>query len=491
VVAGLTVTAGCVGLWSLPESAVVLESTPAGAEVVLDGRPVGRTPLRLASRPWPLQGQVEVRLAGFRAWSSPLAAGLAETRQVDLRLEPLPASLSLSSSPPGAEVSLDGRTVGQTPLALADLPPGRHDLGLTLAGYQSWQASLELEPGGSVARDVRLVAAPVAATALDSEQPAPSAAGAGAAGGEPTSAEAAKTAPPAGPEPMPTIPPPGGGQPPYPVAVMIENAPDARPQSGLASADVVYEALAEGGISRFMAVYLAGSAPVVGPVRSARHYFVNLAAEFGASLVHIGASPLGYDALHGFGMRDLDETFGQPGFWRSRARWAPHNAYTSIPGAREALDGRAPGVAGSWAGFTFKDPARQYDGPPAPQISLEYRPWGYRVEYRYDAASGRYARFMEGAPHRDAESSAQLQAANVAVMWVSAWVIDGAGRLDMDQVGSARAVYFVDGVAVEGTWRKETPGEITRFLDRDGNPVRFNPGPIWVQLIAYEGQVTY
>lgn len=276
-----------------------------------------------------------------------------------------------------------------------------------------------------------------------------------------------------------------------PVAIMVENGRDARPQSGLASADIVFEAMAEGGISRFMAVYTEGDAPMVGPVRSARHYFVNLAAELGASFVFIGASPRGYAALRRYGLRDLDETYSHPGFWRTRARVAPHNAYTSVKGARAALDGRAQPAEGSWGGFTFKDPAVHYPGRPAPRLGLVYEPWDYRVEYRHDPATNRYARFTEGAPHQDAETKVQVQAAAVAVLSVSAWVIDPDGRLDLAQLGSGPALYFQDGVAVEGSWSKAALDEPTRYLDGAGNPLRFNPGPIWVQLISPESKVVY
>ena len=296
---------------------------------------------------------------------------------------------------------------------------------------------------------------------------------------------------PSRPEPLPAIAPPKSGPPIVPLAVMIENAPEARPQSGLLTADVVYEALAEGGISRFMAVYFGDEPTTVGPVRSARHYFVNLASELGASLVHVGASPLGYEVLRGSGLRNLDETYAHPGFWRSRARLAPHNTYTTVHVARTTLDGFAAPRPGQWAGFTFKDPGHTYQGPPAPVLSLDYQPWGYRVEYRYDPETKRYARFMEGAAHRDAESGEQIWAANVVVQRVSAWVIDREGRLDMDQVSHGPAAYFVDGVVVTGGWRKETASEPTRFFDEVGNPVRFNPGPIWVQMIPYEGKADY
>lgn len=478
-----------------PDSAVVLESSPNGADVLVDGRVVGQTPLRLSSRPWPLRREAAVSLAGYRAWSGAVEAGLGQTGRVQVPLEPLPATLALVSNPPGAVVQVDGRVVGQTPLELSDLAPGRHAIALMLDGYEPWDDAAELAPGGRLLSEVRLrplVLPPLLAASLASPPATLIPPAAPPAVPPPTEPAAGRPASaPPGPEPIPAILPPHPGPLLAPLAIMVENAPAARPQSGLVAADVVYEALAEGGISRFMAVYFGDEPTTVGPVRSARHYFVNLASELGAALVHIGASPLGYEVLRAAGLRNLDETYADPGFWRSRARPAPHNAYTSVRDARTALDARSRPQPGQWAGFSFKDPARAYTGPSAPLLSLDYEPWNYRVEYRYDPEAKRYARFMDGAPHRDAETGEQVSAAGVAVLRVSAWVIDREGRLDMDQVSQGPAAYFVDGVVVSGSWRKEAPGDPTRFLDEAGNPIRFNPGPIWVQLIPYEGKVDY
>jgi hypothetical protein len=470
-----------------PEAIIVVDSSPVGAEVALDGLRVGQTPIRLVSRPWPLRGQVEVRLDGYQPWSGSIESGPGEVRAVKPELVPMPGNITLTSTPSGALVTIDGSAVGLTPITMHNLSPGRHQLSLTLERYKSWQAVLDLDAGGATARDVKLERARVSA----SPAPTGDSTNTGQSDREAGHRNEDMAEPAQGLTPAGGLPALEQTEPAYPVAVMIENAPAARPQSGLDSADIVFEAMAEGGISRFMAVYTHGAAAVVGPVRSARHYFVNLAAELGASLVFIGASPQGYQSLHEYGLRNLDETHAHPGFWRTRARLAPHNAFTSVAGARQALDGRAPVVEGSWAGFTFKDPALRYDGPPAPRAALVYEPWGYHVEYRYDPSTNQYARFMEGQPHKDGQTGAQIQASSLAVLTVNAWVIDPEGRLDMAQVGSGPAVYFEDGTALEGSWSKSSPTEITHFLDRDGNPIRFNPGPIWVQLISRESKVIY
>jgi hypothetical protein len=272
---------------------------------------------------------------------------------------------------------------------------------------------------------------------------------------------------------------------------VVENAPEARPQSGLDAADLVYEALTEGGITRFLAVYVNGQPPTVGPVRSARHYFVSLAAELNAPLVHIGASPQGYALLRELDLPDLDETYGHPGFWRSPKRPAPHNAYTSIDDARAALSDRAAGGPGSWGGFAFKEQRLAYRGAPAQRLQIDYPTWGYRVEYRFDSPSGLYDRFMAGAPHLDGETRTQIRAGAVAVLTVKSRVVDEVGRLDLELIGQGPATYVLDGVAVEGSWQKGSAGEPRRFVDRTGQAIRFNGGPVWIQIVPPESKVTF
>jgi hypothetical protein len=281
----------------------------------------------------------------------------------------------------------------------------------------------------------------------------------------------------------------------FPLAVMIENSPDARPQSGLAAADVIYEALTEGGISRFMAVYVDGKAASIGPVRSARHYFVYLAAEFNASLVHIGSSPLGYQMLRSLGLRNLDETYGHPGFQRIRARLAPHNAYTSTDAARAALrQERGESGPGSWAGLRFREvdqPADETtDRREARELAIRYQPWEYTVRFAYDQASNRYLRSMDGAPHREGGNGPQLAAANVVVMTIPSRATDEAGRLELEQIGHGKALFLLDGKRVEGTWSKASETAPTRFRDPAGRPILLNRGQTWVQIVPTEATVT-
>jgi hypothetical protein len=275
------------------------------------------------------------------------------------------------------------------------------------------------------------------------------------------------------------------------LAVMIENQADARPQTGLTHADVVYEALAEGGITRFIALYLSGDAGVVGPVRSLRHYFAFMAGDYAADVVHIGASPEGYawrDAMH---MGHLDETYGDPGIWRVSSRPPPHNAYTDTAADRGFLQQRGAQRNHNWGPLLFSDQA-PVGQLPAEHINLRFRPWAYRVDYAWDADRGRYLRSMEGSPHRDAQTGEQIAPATVVVQFADVQAIpnDPKFRLDVNLVGGGGPlIVFSGGTRRDGTWSKPAPASASIWVDAGGNPIVIPPGPVWVEVVPLESPV--
>ena len=267
------------------------------------------------------------------------------------------------------------------------------------------------------------------------------------------------------------------------LAIMVENQADARPQSGLNYADVVYEALAEGGITRFIAVFLTGDGPVVGPVRSLRHYFAFLAADYGADVVHIGASPEGFAWRDAMNMGHLDEAAGDPGVWRVRNRPPPHNAYTDTANDRALLAGMGRQNNRQWGPLRFGDtPA----GEPATRIDLRFRPWPYSVAWAWDGDVGRYFRFMEGAPHVDAATGEHLSFTSVVVQFTDVEAIpnDEKLRLDMNLVGgSGDLVIFSNGQQRTGSWSKDAPRSSSVWLDDKGDPLILPQGPVWVEVM--------
>ncbi|MBI2955308.1 MAG: DUF3048 domain-containing protein [Chloroflexi bacterium] len=272
-----------------------------------------------------------------------------------------------------------------------------------------------------------------------------------------------------------------------PMAVMIDNQQDARPQTGMSDADVVYEAVVEAGITRFMAIFANRAAPVVGPIRSARHYFIYWAGEYNAIYVHAGSSPQGYAAERSTGISRIDFTYGEGSFWRSADRAAPHNLYASIERLRQTIRDRGEGSLGP---LVFKPDAPD---PGITEITIVH-PDGYRVGYTYDAEDNSYLRYMLGRPHVDAANGAQYRAKNVVVQLVRTWRIpgDNAGRMDMALVDSSGPAYFfLDGKAIEGSWRKDSPTSPTQLLDEHGQRVLFNAGQTWIQIVPSSGKVTY
>jgi hypothetical protein len=299
------------------------------------------------------------------------------------------------------------------------------------------------------------------------------------------------------PTPVPTIPPevaPTASPPaqaeiePPPLAslaVMIENQADARPQTGLTSADVVYEALAEGGITRFVALFLTRDADVVGPVRSLRHYFAFLAADYGADMIHIGASPEGFAWRDAMNMGYLDETKGDPGVWRVTSRRPPHNAYTNTAVDRALLEARGRQNNHQWGPLRFDDAApRGVDT--AEHLSIAFRPWPFRATYDWDPDLERYLRAMDGVAHLDAESGLPIAPTSVVVQFANVQAIpnDEKLRLDVDLVGArGDLLVFSGGTQRGGSWAKGGARSPTRWLDEAGEPLRIPPGPVWVEVV--------
>ena len=278
----------------------------------------------------------------------------------------------------------------------------------------------------------------------------------------------------------------------YPFAVIVDNIAEARPQFGLANADVVYEAPAEAGIPRLMPIFLRSGTSVdrIGPVRSARHYFVYLANEYRTPLVHIGASPQGFDALSTTGLPDVDEARGDDGFVRDPNRQAPHNAFVSTTSIRDALRQRGGPLKASLGPLNFGVylPGQQ----PATTIKILYPgPEGYSVEYNYDAGGKLYKRIMDGQPHLDGASGQQYAATSIVIEFADVEPIphDTAGRVDIGLVGSGKGLLIAEGTQVPLQWSRPSVRAATQFKRADGAPFVLPSGQVWIQVVPLETQL--
>ncbi|MGE5591647.1 MAG: DUF3048 domain-containing protein [Bacillota bacterium] len=271
------------------------------------------------------------------------------------------------------------------------------------------------------------------------------------------------------------------------VAVMVENHSDARPQSGLIAADLVYEALTEGGISRFMALYYGNLPKVIGPVRSARPYYVLLAHEWDAIYAHAGGDPKDREPIKQWGVADADEIYNAGGaFWRSNERKMPHNLYTSVADLRAH-------AAQAYPRRKFAPPAARWEfvpwaEKPVPELDIRYGP-DYHVTYKFE--DGAYRRYMNDKLHTDKETDRPVQAANVLIQFAATRVAYPDGGLEMKLTGKGEALLLTGGRITRGSWQKDDLASATRFLDAAGKPAALTAGQTWIQLVPTGTRVTY
>ena len=304
------------------------------------------------------------------------------------------------------------------------------------------------------------------------------------------------------PTPGPTTDPLTGEIVPYivaerrPIAVMIDDLSPARPQSGLSTADIVWHAPAEGGIPRYMAIFHTDLDTEIGPVRSARSYYVSWATEQKAVYAHAGGSPQALATLRAKGRGQYvwnAEVFRWEGryFHRSRARYAPHNVYTDGKTLRKlsrtlgAKDGKVVKFA------TFLPDAPAISRPYGGRIRVTYR--ANTVTYRYDHDSNTYHRSVsvEGA-QVDAANDERVAPKNVIVMVVSfAPIGDKKHRLEADLIGSGKAWISTNGRTIVGTWKKGSQTKPTRFYDRAGNRITLTVGQTFIQVVPSRGDVSF
>ena len=272
--------------------------------------------------------------------------------------------------------------------------------------------------------------------------------------------------------------------------VVIENSPEARPQSGLSQAGVVYEALAEGGITRHLAVFQDQQPTKLGPVRSLRPYFIDWIQEYNnAPIAHAGGSSMAIAEVPQLNVKSMNGLNYGSSFTRASDRFAPHNLYTTSA-ALLALAQRLNYTTAP----SFTPWPRQADTPEAtpthPTITITYSYALFTARYNFEAASDSYLRVLAGAPAIDRNSGAQIKVKNVVAIYMPT-TYDSAGHALMTTIGTGKAIVFRDGGATVGTWKKTARTSRIEFLDAAGAPIPLNAGNTWVSVIPPTGSVAY
>jgi hypothetical protein len=280
-----------------------------------------------------------------------------------------------------------------------------------------------------------------------------------------------------------------------PFAVMIENSVAARPQAGLDKTDLIYETIAEGGITRMMAVYACGGdkATSIGPVRSARPYFVDWVEGIKAIYAHAGGSPQALDQIQDDGVLDINNHGDGKNFWRVSYRTSPHNLYTSYEGLVALAKQNNYDLKATYKELNFKDDASLDQRPESQTVVVNFSSTTYQVKWIYDKKSNTYLRYLAGAVDKDAVSGRQLTAKTIIVMRVKQKESGAANkyRLEMETVGSGEAIIFQDGKAIIGTWEKKFKEDRETFYDESGNEIELTAGRLWLEIVKPETKIAY
>lgn len=305
-----------------------------------------------------------------------------------------------------------------------------------------------------------------------------------------------------------------------PLGIMIENHEESRPQSGLSKADVIYEAVAEGGITRFLAVFYCQDAEIVGAVRSARTYFLDFISEYGdyPLYAHVGgantpgkADALGQIREYGWqNYNDLNQfSIGFPVFYRDYDRLGrtvatEHTMYSSTTrlwdyAKEERGLSNVDEDGNSWdedfTYYEYKEDAAE-DARPASQ-SISYNPWDgygdYLVEWNYSRATNSYLRSHGGKPHQDLNTDTQLSAKNIIVLFMrESRANDGyEGNLHLlyGTTGQGDAIVFQDGKEIEANWSKKNRTSRLILTDSRGQEIEYNPGLTWFSVLPLNTDV--
>ncbi|MBU1110014.1 DUF3048 domain-containing protein [Patescibacteria group bacterium] len=290
-----------------------------------------------------------------------------------------------------------------------------------------------------------------------------------------------------------------------PLAVIVENHPAARPVYGLNQADIVYEALVEGGITRFMPIYLRNETDKIGPIRSLRTYFLDWLAGYNEPLImHIGYAPpapqsdfradvLAYMRKHG-DILSLGINNGT-NFWRVQDKVSPHNAFSSTARLWQKAE------ENGWMGlkeidkWSYQTDIPFDERPETQEIALNWNGWGqtsYSVKWVYNRENNYYLRECGGQKSIDSDTGEQIWAKNIVIEFSQQTLAgDSLNHILYQTTGNGDVYIFRDGQVISGSWHKNTRADRTKYYDGEGNEIKLNRGRSWIMMAPTGSEVNY
>lgn len=271
-----------------------------------------------------------------------------------------------------------------------------------------------------------------------------------------------------------------------PFMAIIENSKDARPQSGLCEADIVYETMAEGGIPRFVGLYQKNTPAKIGPIRSARAYFLNISKEYSLPFAHCGYSDEAKGMIENEKLMSLNEFFYGKYYWRDTQRVAPHNLYTSAEKIRQAVLQKGY-IKPSTIRLSFNENFWNSDSlEAASSVTLKLNRY-YETDYNFK--DGKYYKTMDGINSTDKETNKPITAENIVIQYTDIKLQADNQHLDITLVGEGSGFVISNGKYIKMKWSKKDMNSQTTLKDENGLNIPFSPGNTWWHIIDKSNSV--
>ncbi|HET7673500.1 MAG TPA: DUF3048 domain-containing protein [Candidatus Saccharimonadales bacterium] len=269
------------------------------------------------------------------------------------------------------------------------------------------------------------------------------------------------------------------------LGVMIENSPSARPQRGLSSAEIVFETVTEGGITRYLALYQTAEPKKIEPVRSVRPAFARWMNGFDASIAHVGGSVEGLSLIKQLHSKDLDQFFHTGPYYRDSNRPAPHNMVAVVKGLRDLQKQLGYDKKSRFADIPRSDdnPAQT---PKATIVTIDFSSPDYAVQFKYDKKTNSYKRFLAGQAHKDAVTGKQISVKNLIVLKVR-----GSDSNSLKTIGKGTAFVFKDGKVIKAKWKQGSAYSRVEIIGPDGEEIPLNRGSTWFAGVPSSGSVSF
>ena len=278
-----------------------------------------------------------------------------------------------------------------------------------------------------------------------------------------------------------------------PVTVMYDNHPYARWQAGIVKADIVYECEVEFPFTRYLAVFQNGKPEHIGPVRSARPYYLRYALEYDSIYVHVGGSNDAKSKIEDYYMANVDGLYSG-NFWRynDTGKSIPNNMYTDMENLRDAQKSYGYRMDGDFEGYKFNDIVRpineKLSSEDCSQINIIFNSH-YEVDFSYDENEEIYNRYVNGEKQIDEYYEEDIKASNIILIKTSKRVLDDVGRLAITTVGEGKGTYITKGKLTDITWEKEKYNKKTYFYYENGEELILNPGQTWIELVTQDTSI--